>query len=61
MNDWRSVAAKVNFQCRSYCAALQLLMNDRRGEANGIVPHQPRDSRAAHARLLLFSLNARPC
>lgn len=61
MNDWRSVAAKVNFQCSSYCAVLQLLMNDRRGEANGIVLHQPQDSRAVHARLLLFSLNAMPC
>lgn len=66
--DKRSrVAGKVNFHRCCYCVVLQLVMNDRqralswRRMANGIVPHQPRDSRGEHTRLLLFFLNAMPC
>lgn len=65
--EWRRVVGKVNFHRRCYCVVLQLVMNDRqralswRRMANGIVPHQPRDSRGERTRLLLFFLNAMPC
>lgn len=59
--------SRVNFHPLCSSVALQPVMNDRqralswRRQPNGIVLHQPRDSRGERARLLFFFLNAMPC